>query len=201
MRLHNAKKKRGDFIMPSGVYLIENKTQNKYYVGSSFDIEKRLSQHFSLLKSGNHTIKDMQDDYNNGDVFNRHIIKNLNTSVKSYLLEEEARSIKEYAKKGILYNTLLMEHNHFISEEVLKNQILDCYCMDHFGMSYRALTSHSLSAEIEMIYKIIKCPNDEEEIKAEYTPIIDYQKNVFNSYTHNITWYKKELEKKGSEKQ
>lgn len=94
-----------------------------------------------------------------------------------------------------------MEHNHFISEEVLKNQILDCYCMDHFGMSYRALTSHSLSAEIEMIYKIIKCPNDEEEIKAEYTPIIDYQKNVFNSYTHNITWYKKELEKKGSEKQ
>lgn len=187
--------------MPSGVYLIENKTQNKYYVGSSFDIEKRLSQHFSLLKSGNHTIKDMQDDYNNGDVFNRHIIKNLNTSVKSYLLEEEARSIKEYAKKGILYNTLLMDHNHFIDKRILEEFILDSYCKEHFNVTYRELTCHSLSAEIEMLYKILKDPENESDIKADYEPIIDYQRSVFNSITHNITWYKKEQEKKGSEKE
>lgn len=187
--------------MPSGVYLIENKTQNKYYVGSSVDIEKRLSNHFSLLKNNKHNIKEMQKDYNNGDKFNGSVLKDLHTKVKNYLLDEEAKTIKEYSKKGILYNTLFMDHNHFIDKRILEEFILDSYCKEHFNVTYRELTCHSLSAEIEMLYKILKDPENESDIKADYEPIIDYQRSVFNSITHNITWYKKELEKKGSEKQ
>ena len=48
----------------SGIYFIKNKETNKLYIGSSKDIGKRISKHFSQLKIGNHPNHQMLSDYN-----------------------------------------------------------------------------------------------------------------------------------------
>lgn len=40
--------------MLCGIYTIYNKLSNKYYVGSSIDVEKRIREHISELKGGYH---------------------------------------------------------------------------------------------------------------------------------------------------
>lgn len=47
----------------SGVYMIKNRVNDKVYIGSSLDIEQRLSQHRRDLKNGKHPNADMQKDY------------------------------------------------------------------------------------------------------------------------------------------
>lgn len=49
-----------------GVYAIINRDNKRMYIGESSDMRKRIKAHVNLLKSGNHTCKDMQEDYNNG---------------------------------------------------------------------------------------------------------------------------------------
>jgi group I intron endonuclease len=48
----------------NGIYLIKNKTDNKYYIGSSRFPEKRLYDHKILLESHSHYNKEMQNDFN-----------------------------------------------------------------------------------------------------------------------------------------
>ena len=52
-----------------GVYVLFNKTKNKYYVGQSKKIFYRINNHFSGC--GNH---DVYDDYCHGDIFTIRII-------------------------------------------------------------------------------------------------------------------------------
>ena len=47
-----------------GVYCIRCKVNNKAYIGSSVDIKSRWSSHKSLLRTGKHTNKQLQEDYN-----------------------------------------------------------------------------------------------------------------------------------------
>lgn len=49
-----------------GVYAIINRDNKRMYIGESSDMRKRIKAHVNLLKSGKHTCKDMQEDYNNG---------------------------------------------------------------------------------------------------------------------------------------
>lgn len=44
----------------TGIYYITNKINNKKYIGSSIDVQKRLSTHFSRLKNNNHPNKYLQ---------------------------------------------------------------------------------------------------------------------------------------------
>lgn len=53
----------------SGVYAIVNTDNKKIYVGSSKNIRKRLGIHKSRLKSNTNSVKQMQEDYNNGNSF------------------------------------------------------------------------------------------------------------------------------------
>ena len=45
------------------IYEIKNLVYQKYYIGMSFDYDKRISQHKSMLKNGKHPCKEMQKDY------------------------------------------------------------------------------------------------------------------------------------------
>lgn len=54
-RLHN---------MNSGIYYIINIVNNKKYIGSSFDIKKRISKHFRQLSKNKHINKHLQNAYN-----------------------------------------------------------------------------------------------------------------------------------------
>lgn len=47
------------------VYKIENTESGKCYIGSSIDVESRLLNHKSRLKHNNHSISDIQTDFNN----------------------------------------------------------------------------------------------------------------------------------------
>lgn len=47
-----------------GVYCIRCKVNNKAYIGSSADIKRRWIEHKSLLKTGKHKNKHLQEDYN-----------------------------------------------------------------------------------------------------------------------------------------
>jgi group I intron endonuclease len=47
-----------------GVYLIKNKLNNKVYVGSSYDVKKRIISHLSRLKNNKHHSKYLQASFN-----------------------------------------------------------------------------------------------------------------------------------------
>lgn len=47
-----------------GVYMIENLTNKKVYIGSSTNIEHRLQVHRRALKKGTHSNKALQEDFN-----------------------------------------------------------------------------------------------------------------------------------------
>lgn len=47
-----------------GVYCIRCKVNNKAYIGSSVNINRRWTEHKSALKAGRHDNKQLQEDYN-----------------------------------------------------------------------------------------------------------------------------------------
>lgn len=53
---------------PRYVYALQNKSNGKIYVGSAFDLSNRYYKHMNLLSRNEHFSKDMQQDYNNGNV-------------------------------------------------------------------------------------------------------------------------------------
>lgn len=51
-------------IQTSGIYMIKNLFNGKIYIGKSNNVSGRSSAHFKLLRSGNHSNKLLQDDFN-----------------------------------------------------------------------------------------------------------------------------------------
>ena len=51
--------------MKGYIYKITNKENNKIYIGSSFNIEKRKNAHFNALRNGKHHSIHLQRAYNN----------------------------------------------------------------------------------------------------------------------------------------
>jgi predicted GIY-YIG superfamily endonuclease len=82
-----------------GVYIIQNATRNKFYVGQSKNIEKRIScQHF---QKGNCMNQAFMDDYNNSDIFNIAIVP---CKTRDELDELEKHYINEFDSFGKGYN-------------------------------------------------------------------------------------------------
>ena len=52
-----------------GIYIILNVSKNKCYIGESDNIHRRFKSHKLDLKNNKHTNKEMQADFNNGDIF------------------------------------------------------------------------------------------------------------------------------------
>lgn len=89
-----------------GVYAIINKTNGREYVGSSEKgVLSRINRHEQLLKTGKHNRQEMQDDYNNGCVFEAEIIFILPAGgTRKQLLSREIEEIKKRGAKTRLYN-------------------------------------------------------------------------------------------------
>jgi len=74
--------------MTTGIYTIINKNNNKRYIGSSNNIEKRLKYHKSLLKNNKHYNKHLQSSFNiNLDYFIFNILEICD--IKDLLLREK----------------------------------------------------------------------------------------------------------------
>jgi len=79
----------------SGVYAIINITKRKCYIGQADNIQNRASTHISQLKHNKHSIKEMQEDFNNGDKFVFEIIKET-PKYKIFVQKYQRRCIEAY---------------------------------------------------------------------------------------------------------
>lgn len=84
-----------------GLYVLVSEECDKYYVGSSQDIDKRVARHFNELELGKHHNENLQKLWNDGVVF----------TVKKYLFETredayeaEQDFINRHANNGELLN-------------------------------------------------------------------------------------------------
>lgn len=113
-----------------GIYKITNIVNNKYYIGSSKDIEGRFKNHKSHLKRNKHRNGKLQSSYNKHglDSFIFEILEILDDSVtKEDLLRVEQTYLDKLLKKQV-YNLNFTSNSG--GAEVLK---IPCYLLDLYG--------------------------------------------------------------------
>ena len=82
-----------------GVYIILNLDNGKVYIGSARNMQKRLSEHEVNIRHNRHIVKELQDDYNNGNFFIAYPITAVGTYPSNYLLDENLRHYEYQAIK------------------------------------------------------------------------------------------------------
>lgn len=116
--LKNIKEKVNNPIM--GVYSIKNKINNKYYIGSSKDVVKRIKTHKQHLLKGCHNSRVLQKEYDmyGEEGFNFDIIEivkeeELLTAYEKYYIYKYNAIVKY---KG--YNEIFPTSNHKLFKEI-----------------------------------------------------------------------------------
>lgn len=95
------------FIPISGIYKITNLITGKIYIGSSFDIYSRISQHVNRLINSEHGNSMLSDDVRLYGLrsFEVCIIEECEDS--THIKYKESKYIKDYKEKGFdLYNVV-----------------------------------------------------------------------------------------------
>ena len=67
-------------VNESGIYRIRNLTNNKFYIGSAINLNKRKNQHFHYLRNNKHHNKPLQNSFLSFDTQ-----KSALSSVRSFL--------------------------------------------------------------------------------------------------------------------
>lgn len=92
----------------ASVYLIENTSNGKIYIGVSKDYKRRVYQHKYLLKNGKHPNKNMQKDYNSLNACDAEIFFIFKELDKNISLKDIDEVEKEYIEK---YNAYKFGYN------------------------------------------------------------------------------------------
>lgn len=92
-----------DITLPSGIYKITNKTNNKYYIGSSRSLHRRWVEHKNKLKKNKHHCRHLQFAWNmyGENAFEFEVIRRVPLEV---LFVEEQKEMDKYNKE-LLYNS------------------------------------------------------------------------------------------------
>lgn len=160
----------------SGVYYIENTRTKKLYIGSSKNINSRITTHFRDLKHNRHTNRIMQDDYNKGDDFSYGVLKTI-PGDHEILYTEESEQIQKAKDDGRdLYNIFVMSDDYFKNSDDVQRAIIDKFCMDNYGKTYAQKTANYVPAEYSLLYETILHPEQAAELKEKYSETIQYQK-------------------------
>ena len=113
--------------MTMGVYRILNHDNNKCYIGSSIDIEKRLKQHKRVLDNHKNTNSSFQYDYNTrtATTFTFKILEIIEDSNK--LLEREDYYIEFYnsVKNGYNHNKSKINKNYTEQLNIVMREYLE----------------------------------------------------------------------------
>lgn len=123
----------------SGIYYIKNLTSNKYYIGSSSNIRKRLRTHLSNLKFNKHQNTNLQEDFNKIGQNSFECSPIIYCETKDLLMYEEKfmNRFKELGYK--IYNkifTVRIEYNKKFENSMLK--VLDnLYIHSNGCVSYK----------------------------------------------------------------
>lgn len=104
--------------MKSGIYIINNKINNKVYIGQSVNMDKRIKKHFNSLENGTHYNEHLQNAFNKYgrdnflvDVLEECSIEELNEREKYYIQLYDSAS----REKG--YNIEFGGNNSAVSDE------------------------------------------------------------------------------------
>lgn len=75
----------------SGIYMIKNKVNGKFYIGSSVNLHNRKNQHWARIRNGSHSNKTLIKSFKKygEDSFEFIIIENVITNEFKYLIERE----------------------------------------------------------------------------------------------------------------
>ena len=117
MTIKKPKKEKEDVIC--GIYIIHNKIDDKYYVGSSNNVKNRLMTHKRDLMRNSHNVRTLQND------FNKHGEENFEFKIIDKNIEEEMLTAFEkcYMYKfhsmvrGKGYNQINSTVNHKLFKE------------------------------------------------------------------------------------
>ena len=94
------------FSLKSGVYKLTNKLNGRIYIGSTHRFKKRWSEHAKRLKSGKHSNKFLQADYNKcgEDVFVFEVVEVIDGPQENRLLVEQRYIDQHYDDQQQCYN-------------------------------------------------------------------------------------------------
>lgn len=106
----------------SVVYALMNTSNRKIYIGKTDNFSQRIKQHWYSLKTQKHPIKEMQEDFNNGDRFlviclNRVITRNSITKNRPTLASDgllatlEDEYMQEFKAIELGYNRRESRHS------------------------------------------------------------------------------------------
>lgn len=127
-----------------GVYAIVNIVEFKVYIGSSYDVHRRLQVHLSKLTNGKHSIAELQKDFNND--FRFILLYECDKNIeKEDLLEKEYIFMLQFIERGFsLYNTQPFEtcKKHKISaREVICKHIANRVIYKYYGIADKKIKS------------------------------------------------------------
>lgn len=131
--------------MKSGIYFIK-RLGGKIYIGSSKDVNQRLSQHFSRLKKGNHHNAIMQNTYNKHgkDVFKTGVLEFCEVDS---LIEREQFYMDSYDKQELFNIRLIAESNKgFKHSEKTKAKLSEALKGNQYALGMR----HTNEAKTKM---------------------------------------------------
>lgn len=120
----------------SGVYIILNLRNYKCYIGSSKNIKKRLKEHETALKNGQHKTKEMQKDYNDGCDFLAYPLSEVQLSKKKCGVDKNLRYYENEAikifdatnpQKGYNTNVICEKESEEYSNIFYKKVAFDCF--------------------------------------------------------------------------
>lgn len=89
---------------PKIIYAIQHNKTKRIYIGSTRDVDKRYRNHIYQLRKGNHSIEDMQKDFDEfGEDYSLHILDEITTPEER---AKEYRYMEEYQSyvRGVGYN-------------------------------------------------------------------------------------------------
>ena len=94
------------FSLKSGVYKLTNKLNGRIYIGSAKEFKRRWSQHAKRLKSGKHSNKFLQADYNKcgEEAFVFEVIEVIEGPQENRLLVEQTYIDQHYDEQQQCYN-------------------------------------------------------------------------------------------------
>lgn len=101
------------------VYEIRNKENNRVYIGSTVDLEKRWSSHRAALKGGYHSNKELQKDYDKFGINSFEFKKILTLTDKFW----EGMYTMQYYGTGLLYNHRSI--NRYLVSTHKKKEVVD----------------------------------------------------------------------------
>jgi group I intron endonuclease len=108
--------------MNSGIYKITCEITNKFYIGSSQELNRRKVYHFNRLRANKHPNPHMQNSYNlyGEQSFEYEVIKYCDVVE---LLKEEQLILDKYINTGVLFNVALIAGASFRNRRHKKETI------------------------------------------------------------------------------